>query len=96
MANKLDSIVKINGVDYEVVAEEAKKVIGPLTIKTDSGEVVYDGSEAKTVDVQDMLVGDAEKIKVGEDGDGNKIYASITVSADEPANGDHGDIWFKY
>ena len=97
MANKLDSIVKINGADYEVVAEEAKKVTGTLNITRGSTPIAsFDGS--KTVDI-DLAKEDsaesAETVKVALDDD-KYSYAAITVSIEEPSDGKHGDIWFKY
>lgn len=93
---KLDSIVKINGEDYEVIAETAKKVEGTLTIKTvkDGKETTdtFDGSADKTIEV-----GDANKIQVSMDND-TKVYATITISKNDPgaSDGDTGNIWFKY
>jgi len=37
----------------------------------------------------------ANKIQVNL-ADGSKPYATITISSNEPTNGNRGDIWFKY
>ena len=103
MAEKLDSIVQINGTDYEVVAETAKKVANKLTINTIKNGVTtkageFDGSESTdiTIEVSDAeSAKNAEKIQVNMDNN-NKEYATITVSTKEPTNGNIGDIWFKY
>lgn len=101
---KLDSVVLINGVEYEVVAETAKKVEHSLTIKTikDGNETItkFDGSSSKEISIE---VGDAEsaknaeKIQVNMDNN-QKAYATITISQKDPtaAEGSAGNIWFKF
>jgi hypothetical protein len=101
---KLDSIVQIDGENYEVIAEEAKKVQGTLTIKTikDGTEstTTFNGSSNKEISIE---VGDAESAKNAEkiqvNLDNNRTaYATITISKNDPtaAEGSTGNIWFKY
>ena len=104
---KLDSIVQIDGTDYEVVAEEAKKLTNSLTIKTVKEgvvdtETVFDGSENKEITIEVAVNGGdadsakaADTIRVNMD-NGSKPYANIIISKDEPTGGNTGDIWFKY
>jgi hypothetical protein len=95
---QLDSIIQIDGEDYEVIAETAKKVLNKLTINTKVGSTTtkteFDGSEAKELTIDLGQAGGAEKIQVITDS-GNK-YATITISKNEPTGGVVGDIWFKY
>jgi len=106
MAEKLDSIVQIDGTDYEVVAETAKKaekVVNSLIINTTKNGITtkageFDGSKKTEITIE---AGDAESAKNAEtiqvNMDNNKKeYATITVSTKEPTNGNIGDIWFKY
>ena len=97
---KLDSVIQIDGENYEVVAETAKKLANALTIQTiREGEIVesridFDGSEARTINVG---TGDADKIQVSLDNN-KKVYATITISSEDPvaSEGSTGNIWFKY
>jgi hypothetical protein len=97
---KLDSIVQIDGENYEVVAETAKKVANVLTIKViKDGEITpvkFDGSKA-----EEITIGDANKIKVDINPGTEEAtvkYATITISKNDPgtSDGDTGNIWFKY
>lgn len=95
MANnkKLDSIVQINGDDYAVIAEEAKKVQCALTIKDGSNPPkTFDGSTGIEIETNG---GNANKIQVNLDNN-KKEYATITISKNDPTAGTVGDIWFKY
>jgi hypothetical protein len=57
--NELDSTIQIDGTNYSVTAEKAKKVAQSLTIKTIKDgavtEVQFDGSQAQTIDVSEHL-----------------------------------------
>lgn len=106
---KLDSIVQIDGENYEVVAETAKKVANKLIINTikngiTTKEAEFDGSKSTEITIEvgtGTGGGDADsaetanKIRVNME-DGSKPYATITISTQEPTNGSTGDIWFKY
>ncbi len=56
MANKLDSIIKIDNTEYEVVAETAKKTAGTLTVDVknngDTVSTTFDGSANKTITIE--------------------------------------------
>lgn len=52
---KLDSIIQIDGTEYEVVAKTAEKVAVPLTIKVVNGTTevyTYDGSEDPSIEIK--------------------------------------------
>jgi hypothetical protein len=98
MANEreLDSIIQIDGENYSVVAEKAKRLANGLTIKTikdgEESTTTFDGSEAAEIEI-----GDANKIQVTMDDD-RKAYATITISQKDPVaeDGITGSIWFKF
>lgn len=99
MAKLLDSIIQIDNEEYSITAE---KVAHSLTINTGSTTIEFDGSEDKEITIEATGGGGdadsaetANKIQVNMD-NGIKEYATITISSDEPRNGNSGDIWFKY
>lgn len=91
---KLDSIVKIDGENYEVVAARLANGLSIKTINDDGTEATttFDGSQKDmTIDI-----GNANKIKVKVDN--GTEYATITISSEDPvaSEGSTGNIWFKY
>lgn len=94
---ELSSVIQIDGNNYSIVA---KRVLNSLTIKVgDSQPVTFDGSADTEIDIKlenlAPIVDKANKVQVTLDED-RQSYASITISKNEPTNGEIGDIWFKY
>lgn len=102
MADKaLQSTIQIDGVDYEVTAAVAEKVKNSLTINVykdgEKTQHIFDGSADIEVDVNGGIADSAKKakeIQVHLDDDVER-YATITISTNEPTDGEIGDIWFK-
>ena len=101
MAKKeLDSVIRIDGEDYSITAGKVAHSLTINTIKNGNNEsVVFNGSEDLTIDIVDIAeAGSAEnanKIQVNMDNDKTE-YATITISATDPTDGNIGDIWFKH
>lgn len=94
------------------IADVANQVTGKLTIKTgtnpDTEEDVtetFDGSGDVYIDISEISgqiseaihankadVADSLKVTTDE----GPVYAAITISRNDPSNGNRGDIWFKY
>jgi hypothetical protein len=53
---QLDSIIQIDGTEYEVIAKTAEKVAASLTIRDAIEESTYNGSEAAVVDLKDLKI----------------------------------------
>lgn len=102
--NKLQSVIQIDGVDYEVVAATAEKVQGTLNITAFDEEglakdYIFDGSDTISIDVTrgGGGAGNADEIQVHMD-NGEKRLATISIRSVDPESdeGKIGDIWFKY
>lgn len=80
---ELDELVDSNGA-YEGMLVYVKKD----TDNYPKGYYKYEGDSVWTEF-------NATKVQVSMDS-GNKAYAAITISTDDPKDGNVGDIWFKY
>jgi hypothetical protein len=93
---ELDSIINVDGTDYKVVAA---KTANTLTIKDNkTGSTVFDGSEAKTLELatingKSITAGGNIEIAGGTGGDGGNAN-KIQVTLDD-SNGD-GNKEYEY
>ena len=99
MANnlKLDKTIQVNGELYDVTAVEADKLVNTLTIKKGSTILgTFDGSKNEIIEVPSGGDGGGSgNLTVTLDGT-PQDDASISISKDDPQEGNPGDIWFKY
>lgn len=77
MAKELDSIIKIDNEDYSITAEKAKKVANKLNINVNGTEYSFDGSESRTITLNQSDQEAFSKIAV---------EGQSTVSADTAAD----------
>jgi hypothetical protein len=84
--NELDSTIQIDGKNYSVTAEKAKKVAQSLTIKTVKDgtvtDVNFDGSQAQTVELKtvngESIIGAGDiTITGGSGGNAEKIQVNL-------------------